>query len=137
MNTEPIKIEGLAQFSRALRKIDNEAPKALRVINNQAAEIVLNTALPWVPHKTGRARASMVLRSTRTDARITEGGNKAPHMPWLDFGGRVGIRKTVERPFRKTGRFIYVAYDAKREAVSDVIYRGLARLIVESGLEVE
>jgi hypothetical protein len=137
MNTDPIKIDGLAPFVRNLRKLDGELPKALRVINNEAADIVLDAARPGVPYKSGAAQRSMVARSTRTETRIAAGGKKAPHYPWLDFGGSVGPRKSVHRDFLKKGRYLYVAYDAKRAEVSEVLFKGLIRVAESAGLAVE
>ncbi|MDM4721158.1 HK97 gp10 family phage protein [Micromonospora sp. WMMA1363] len=85
-----IAVLGLRDLSRRLRKIDGEAAKQLRIVFNEAAEIVVSDARPKVPKRTGRAAGSLKMRSTRTAVRIAMGGPRAPYYPWLDFGGRVG-----------------------------------------------
>ena len=58
-------------------------------------------------------------------ARIEAGGSKVPYYPWLDFGGRVGRRKSVHRPFLKDGRYIYDAFNRHRDDFIDVMREGL------------
>lgn len=134
---EPIKIDGLAAFSRNLRKLDSELPKGLRVALNDAANVVVDYAKPKVPRRTGRAQASIKARSTRTAVRVVGGGNRVPYYPWLDFGGRVGRRRSVKRPFLKEGRYIYAGYFAKTAEFEDVLLRGLLGVAKSAGIEVE
>src|SRR6266516_6672861 len=96
---EAIRIDGLAEFTRNLRKLDAEVPKALRVALNGCAEIVLGYARPRVPSRSGRAASTLRARSTRTAVRVSAGGRRAPYYPWLDFGGRVGRHKKTRRAF--------------------------------------
>lgn len=133
---EPIKVEGLADFSRNLRKLDNDLPKALRVAHNQVAQIVVNWAQPKVPRKTGRAAQSIKAKSTRTESRVQGGSARAPYYPWLDFGGRVGRKKSVKRPFIKGGRYIYAGLDANREQLTEVLTKSLLDVARQAGVEV-
>ena len=73
-----ISIEGLAEFDRGLRKLDAEAPKQLRIALDGAADLLVKRARPRVPSRSGNARASMKAQSTRTSARVSVGGRKAP-----------------------------------------------------------
>jgi hypothetical protein len=134
--TEPIKVEGLALLARQLRKLDKDAPKALRLVHNEAAQLVVATAIPNVPSKTGRARATLKARSTRTESRAQGGSTRAPYYPWLDFGGRVGIRKSVRRPFTSDGRYLYPAYVKRRADVLELLETALLELCREHGLDV-
>ena len=61
---------GPAQFSRALRKLDADAPKGLRLAFNEAAEVVVARVRPKIPKRTGRAARSLKAKSTRTQARV-------------------------------------------------------------------
>ena len=56
--TEAIKIDGLNEFVRNLKKLDADLPKTLRVGFNDAAQIIVDYAKPKVPHKSGRAAGS-------------------------------------------------------------------------------
>lgn len=137
MTTEPIKIEGLAEFSRNLRKLDNDLPKQLRVALNEATETVAGRARQQVPARTGRARRSVVARSTRTAARIQGGSQRVPYYPWLDFGGRVGRNRSVNRPFLAKGRYIYKAYDDHRAEFVAALERALLKAAASAGIQVD
>lgn len=133
---DPIKIEGLAEFSRSLRKLDAELPKGLRLAGNEAAQIVVDWAVARVPRKTGRAAQSIKARSTRTEARVVGYGAQVPYGPWLDFGGRVGRAKSVKRPFIKSGRFIYPGYSNNADQIHEVLVKALLRVAESADLAV-
>lgn len=114
--TEAIKITGLNEFVKNLKSLDRDLPKAVRKAFNEAADVVVADARPRVPRRSGRAQRSVRSRSTQTAARVVGGGNKAPHYPWLDFGGRVGKGQSVRRPFKRDGRYIYRSYFEKKSS---------------------
>jgi hypothetical protein len=132
-----IKVDGLQQFSRALRRVDADAPKELRVIGNDAANIVAGHARPRVARKSGRAQRSIKASSTRTLSRVKGGGPRQPYYPWLEFGGRVGRKRSVKRRFIKSGRYIYPAYASKRAYVQARLTVGLTRLAERQGWDVK
>lgn len=132
-----IRIDGLAEFSRNLRKIDNDLPKALRIAMNEAAKVVVDYAQPQVPRRSGRAARSIRAKSTRTAVRISAGGARVPYYPWLDFGGKVGKAKSVKRPFYKEGRYIYVGLRVKREEFTTILERALLNVVRSAGVEVD
>jgi len=135
---EAIRIDGLAQFSRNLRKLDSDLPKALRVALNDVAGLVITDARPQIPRRTGRAQASVKPRSTRTAVRVAAGGTRAPYYPWLDFGGRVGPRKSVRRAFLEEGRYLYRSYFRMKAAgdLQEALESALLRVARQAGLEV-
>lgn len=133
---EAIRVRGLAEFSRALRKMDADRSKQLRLALNESAGIIVDWAKPRVPVRTGAARRSLKAASTRTLARVSGGGSKAVYFGWLDFGGRVGRKNSVVREFRKHGRYIYQGYYANRNQFADVLESNLRRLARNAGLEV-
>lgn len=135
--TEPIRIDGLTQFVRSLRKLDAELPKAVRLALNAAADVIVGEARPRIPVRTGRAARSVKAQSTRTAVRVVGGGPKVPYYSWLDFGGRVGRNRSVARPFRKEGRYIYAAYFDSRAKVAAVLERELAAVVRSAGLETD
>lgn len=136
--TDPIKIEGLNEFVRNLKKIDNDLPKMVRVAFNDAADVVVTDARPRVPRRSGKARKSVRSRSTRTAARVSGGGKRAPHYPWLDFGGRVGKGKSIKRPFKTEGRYIYRSYYEARDSgeFERVMVKALIGVVESAGIEV-
>lgn len=133
---EPIQVEGLAEVRRALRAMDTNLAKALRVAANKAAQVVVEDAQRRTPRRSGRAAGSIKARSTQTAARVVSGGPRAPHMPWLDYGGRVGANRAVHRPFIKEGRYVYPALADNREKVAEVFRTEVIAASTDAGLEV-
>jgi hypothetical protein len=136
MSTPMIKVDGLAEFQKSLRQMDANLPKQLRVMLNSAVTVVIDWAVPKIPRRTGRAARSVKAKSSQREARASMGGRAAPWMPWLDFGGRVGPDKSVERPFITRGRYLYPGLEATHEDVQKIMESGLAALATGAGLEV-
>lgn len=134
---EPITVEGLKEFSRALRKLDNDLPKALRLAHNEAAEIIVDYTKSRVPRKTGRAAGTVKAKSTRTESRVSEGSKSVPYVAWLDFGGRVGRNRSVRRPFVQEGRYLYPALSANRDEFARLLTEKLVEVARQAGLEVD
>jgi HK97 gp10 family phage protein len=137
--SEAIKIEGLNEFVRNLKKLDTDLPKAVRKAFNTAADVVVDDARPSIPKRTGKAQASVRAQSTQTEARVKGGGKKAPWYPWLDFGGRVGRKKSVKRAFLKEGRYIYAAYFKNRDSgkFEEVMTGALVAVVEGAGIGVD
>lgn len=133
---EPLKISGLREFQRALKDMDGESQKKLRLVLNEAAAAVVGGASRRVPRRTGRAAASIRATSSQREARVMGGSSKVPYYGWLDFGGRVGRKKATRRPVVKGGRYMYPAYAANAEAIGKALQRRLAELAQEAGLGV-
>lgn len=134
---DPIKIEGLVEFQRNLKTLDANLPKVLRIAHNQGAQIVVNWAQPRVAMKTGRAKASVKARSSQRESKVQGGSTRVPWYAWLDFGGSVGRKRSVKRPFLKGGRYIYAGWDATREDVHQALLAALLDVAREAGVEVE
>lgn len=134
---DPIKIDGLAAFTRSLRKLDADAPKALRVAMNDAAQVVVDWARPRVPRRSGRAARSLRVASTGKAVRVRAGGARAPYYPWLDFGGRTGRGRAIRRPFRREGRYLWAGYSAKSDEVRRITERALLDAAQRAGVEVD
>ncbi|MFG3709480.1 HK97 gp10 family phage protein [Micromonospora sp. NPDC047730] len=136
MIVEPIRIEGLAALNRSLKRLDAEAPKGLRLAHNEAANIVVDEARRRIPSVSGRARASVKARSTRTASRVSAGSKRAPYVPWLDYGGEGRVAgRPGKREFRKGGRYVYPAFHDKRDEFTRVLERSLSGAVAAAGLE--
>lgn len=133
---ETIKVQGLREFQQALREMDGESQKKLRVVLNRAADLVVNEATPKIPSKSGKARKSVKAMSSQREVRVKGGGAKVPYYPWLDFGGNAGPNKRISRPFKQKGRYIYPAWDDVRPKALEALQEGLVELAKEAGLEV-
>ncbi|TDB71816.1 HK97 gp10 family phage protein [Micromonospora sp. 15K316] len=135
---EPIRIEGLNAINRALRRIDAEAPKGLRLAHNEAANIVVDTARRKMPRRSGRAQAAVKARSTRTATRVSAGSSRAPYVPWLDYGGEGRVKgRPAYRTFEKGGRYVYPAFHERHGDVQKALEDGLLTVIRAAGLEVD
>jgi hypothetical protein len=136
MATEAVKVDGLAQFIRAVKRLDSDLPKMNRQAMNSAADIVLDYARPRIPRRTGRAASTLKAKSTQTAVRVVAGGRRAPWYPWLDFGGKVGRNKSVERPFYKEGRYLYPALRERRAEFVQALTGALVDTARSAGLDV-
>lgn len=134
---DPIKIDGLAAFTRNLRRLDADLPKTLRVAMNDAAQVVVDWARPRVPRRSGRAARSLRVASTGRAVRVRAGGARVPYYPWLDFGGRVGRSRSIRRPFRREGRYLWAGYSSNRDEVRRVTERALLDAARSAGVEVD
>lgn len=134
-----VTIKGLNEFTKSLKKMDADLPKAVRLAGNKAADLIVTEARPRVPLGPGRgghARSSVKAKSTRTAARVSGGGKRYPYYGWLDFGGRVGRNRSVNRPFLKDGRYIWRAFANNRDKIVDVLESSLVDIAKDAGLDV-
>lgn len=131
-----IQVAGLREFQAQLRSMDGALPRQLRLTLNTAAQVVIDYAEPRFPRRSGRAAGSLRARSSQRLARVALGGRRAPYAPWLDFGGRVGPRRSVARPYLKDGRFVYKGLAVRRPEITEVMSTGLTQLARDAGLEV-
>lgn len=137
VETPPIRIEGLAEFQRRLRGMDRDLPKALRVAMNKAGQLVVDTAKPRVPQRTGRAAASIRVVSTRTESRVRGGGARVPYYAWLDFGGSVGRGGATKRAFYKSGRYLWAAFAelSGDNRIQEILDEALGEVARSAGIE--
>jgi len=134
---EPIKITGLREFQRALKTMDGESQKQLRVVLNQAAATVVGGASRRVPRRSGRAAASVRAQSSQREAKVVGGSSKASYYGWLDFGGTIGRNKSVHRRFIRSGRYMYPSYSANADSIHTALSDALAELAEKAGLKVD
>ena len=123
-----MQVRGLRELRGALRDIEKSLGPELRKGLNEVAEIVLDTARPLVPTRSGKARTSLKAGSTEKAVQIKAGGTKAPYWAWLDFGGKVGRSKSVRRRFEPEGRFIYPTLRKRSADIEDKFYEVIDRV---------
>lgn len=137
MIIKPIEIEGLREFQAALKQMDGESQKQIRVALNSVADVVTQGAARRVPTRTGAAKASLKSQSSQREAKVLGGSKKVPYYGWLDFGGRVGRNRSVKRPFVRSGRYLWPTVAANRTTLTAALQEALVRLARDAGLEVE
>jgi hypothetical protein len=131
---DPIKVRGLRDFQAALKAMDGESQKQLRIVLNTVSESVAAGARRRVPRKTGKAAASIKVASSQREARIKAGGAKAGYYPWLDYGGK--LPQGGRRPFVPQGRHLYPTYHAQKDSIGPALEKALTDLARSAGLEV-
>lgn len=131
---DPIRIQGLREFQSALRYAEDGLQKELRAVFNDAAGIVVGGARPRLPRDSGALAASLRATSGQRNATVTLGKAKTPYAGWIEFGGRVGRKRSVSRPFIKAGRTLYPTVRRREDDIRDVMAEGLTRLADRAGL---
>ncbi|HEV2784699.1 MAG TPA: hypothetical protein VGX25_35390 [Actinophytocola sp.] len=134
---DPIKVDGLTEFVRALKRIEGTHPKAMRLAFNETGKIIVSWAQPRVARKSGRAARSIRATSTPQHGKVSGYGARVPYGPWLDFGGRVGKKRSVRREFIPSGRYIYPGYAANVDQIEDELLGQLVAVVEQAGLAVE
>jgi|GEM_PF-6174716 hypothetical protein len=120
-----VKVVGLKELRRDLRKIDPKLQKELGVATKRAAEFIAKDARDRVPQQTGRTSKSIRVtlggkhygRVATNSAFIVGGKKQVPFYGWLDFGSRTPVRGQPRSvgPWKGSGqgpskgRFIYPA----------------------------
>jgi hypothetical protein len=132
-----VTVDGLKQFNRALRKLDADLPKGLRLALNGCSDFLIAKTVPQIPKRSGAAARSLKARSTRTSVRIGVGGRAAPYYPWLDFGGKTGRHKSVVRPFFTEGRYLYPTLRRNRSEFAKILEGALVDVARGAGLDVD
>lgn len=132
-----VRIEGIREVAAALRGVSKEASKELRLGMKGIAEMVATDARGRVPRRSGKAASSIKARGTNRGAAITEGSARAPHMPWLDYGGstKAGGGR-VRRQFVPGGRYLYPAIGANSVEIGQKAQDLIADLVQKHNLTV-
>lgn len=134
---ERIEVVGLREFRARLRALDRTAPRQLRVVQNKAAKIVVDHAVPRVPRRTGKAAGSIRAASTQSATRVAGGGARVPYYGWLDFGGTINkhTANPTHREHIHKGRYIWAAFADHREEILRKLDDGLKQAARDAGLD--
>ncbi len=142
-----IRVVGLAALNRALKELDDKvAGDGLKAALLGIADKVAGKARRDVPSVSGKAAGSIQPHSTSRGASITFGGQAAPHMPWLDFGGSVsrGHQRgpnmgAIHRDWKGKpvgeGRYVYPAISGEREATIVAVEEAIVEAARAAGFE--
>jgi hypothetical protein len=135
--TDSIKVTGIREFQKSLRAMGADLPKQVRVVLNEAGQLIVGYDQQHMPRRSGRAIASVKARSSQREARVAIGGARAAYVPWLDFGGE-GRRpgRPGRRPFLREGRYTYKGLRVHRDDITQIMADGLTELAKSAGLDV-
>lgn len=106
-----IKVEGLKELQREIRRIeDTELKKKLRESNKAAAQLVADEAQSTVPRRSGRLAKTIKAKGGQRDGTVKAGtGARVPYAAPIHFGWRA--RNISPQPF------LYEAQDKRRNEV--------------------
>ena len=127
---DPIKITGLSEVQRNLRKLSTDALDLNKTefleTNKQVAEIVINETKKYVPFLTGALAAAIRNASTKKSAKVRAGNAAVPYAGPIHFGW----------PSRsiKPQTFLYEAIDARKSEVANRYAELVSDLIVKYDL---
>ena len=121
----------VSELQTALRDVSDEIGDLVRSLMEDIAKDVATDARNRVPHRTGRAAASYKALGTEISF-----GDGVPYVPWLEFGGRVGRKESVKRPYKPKGRYVYPAIAENAADVAEKI-DSLIEQVTGGFLEVE
>lgn len=137
MSDSKIRISGLREFQRELRAAGAALPRKIRVVLNEAGQLIVDYDQAQMPRRTGRAVGSVKLRSSQRLAQVAIGGQRAAYTPWLDFGGEGRVAgRPPPRTFIKEGRYTYKGLRLHRDEITEIMEKGLVALGAEAGLEI-
>lgn len=132
-----VSIHGVAEISRAMRRLESTAPRALKGAIDEAADFLVTAIRGEVPRLHGAAAGSVRAQQTGKGVKIRAGGSRAPYYPWLDFGGRVGRKKRTVRPYIGDGRYIFPTLAARHDAFMQTLNDAVVQALRDAGLEVD
>lgn len=127
---DPIKITGLSEVQRNLRKLSTDALDLNKTefleTNKQVAEIVINETKKYVPFLTGALAAAIRNASTKKSAKVRAGNAAVPYAGPIHFGW----------PSRsiKPQTFLYEAIDARKSEVANRYAELVSDLILKYDL---
>ena len=127
---DPIKITGLSEVQRSLRKLSSDALDLNKTefleTNKRVAEIIINESKKYVPVRSGALAAAIRNASTKKSAKVRAGSAAVPYAGPIHFGW----------PSRsiKPNTFLYEAIDARRAEVANRYAELVSDLIVKYDL---
>lgn len=115
---EQVRVEGLRELQRDLRRVDTGLPRELRQAGLAAAEVVAQQARVLVPVRSGRLQRTIKARAQQRGASVKAGTAKTvPYAGVTEFGGAVpagsGTAHHTPRPF------MYPALEQSRDRAID------------------
>lgn len=137
MSETRVVVDGLRELNKALKSASDDAALEMKRAMHDIAESVIADVRPRVPHRTGKSAQSYKARSGVKGASVAFGGSRTPHVPWLEFGGRVGRGKSVSRTVIRGGRYLYPAIADNMEDVAERVADVVNDITANYGFQVE
>lgn len=143
-----VRVTNLAQFSKALKRVDTELVSDLKDELAAIATPIASEVRAKVPQRSGSAAGSVKTRATMRGAAIVAGGKQAPYFQWLDFGGSTGrghrpgvaFSGSIKRKWMGlpsgSGRYVYPTISAHKADTKTALGKAIAKAGRAAGFEV-
>lgn len=134
-----IRAEGDAELAAKLKRAARATPDAVKQIGLDIADMIAAFArrkVPIGPGRGGHVKSSIEGKVRRNLPVVDGGGPGWPYYGWLEFGGRVGINRSVFREKEPDGRYIVPTVVERRAQIDDLMREGLHDLMRRHGIEV-
>lgn len=122
-----LKIEGLREVQRDLRKLSEATKKEMKATHQKAAEIVVGESKKYVPVRTGALANSIRAAATMRGGRVRVGSASVPYAGPIHFGWPA--RRIKPQPF------IYEALDPRRNEIAQLYAERIGQLIDKYDLD--
>ena len=131
-----IQVRGIRELDRAFRQVsDGVDDDGLKSAFLEIATSVSTDAASMYPFLRGAASGSVKARASRSRASIAFGGRAAEYAPWLDFGGRVGRNRSIQRELVKGGRYVYPTIAKHRAEIGRKVDDAIESLARRAGFD--
>jgi hypothetical protein len=134
-----IRVTGDEELRRRLIAARRALPDGVDEIALDVADLMALYArrkVPLGPGRGGHVRKTLVGQLAGGVATVQGGDAAHPYYGWLEFGGHVGIHRSVAREKVPDGRYIYPTLRERRAEIDDQMSHGLAELIERHGIRV-
>lgn len=121
-----MRIEGFNKTMRALNRAGAET-QDMKTLMHTLGSLVVKTARPLTPHKTGRLTSSIRAGRGKTKAVVTAGRKSIPYAGVQHYGWPAHhIKSTM---------FLVKALEAKNEEIVRTLVKGIGEICTKLGLE--
>lgn len=134
-----IRVYGDRELIRKLESIEHRLPEEVRSIGGDVADMIAIYAkrkVPTGPGRNGHVRSSLRGELAGVTPIVKGGGPSFPYYGWLEFGGHVGINRSVAREKIPDGRYIVPTVRERRHEIEDQMSHGLQELCDRHGIVV-
>ena len=119
-----IRVQGLDEIRRGLRRLNSELPKELTRIHKKAANVVADAARARAPRRSGRLAGSIKPQAGQRYARVAAGRKAVPYAGPIHFGWP--RRNIAPQPF------LTDSVEAHAPKILDGYLRELTDLVAEA-----
>lgn len=134
-----IQLIGDKAFQKQIKGAARALPEETKKIGLDIAEMIAaftRRKVPIGPGRNGHVRNTIVGK-IRRNLPVVDGGDLAhPYYGWLEFGGHVGIDRSVFREKEPDGRYIVPTTVERRAQIDEMMHDGIETMMRRYGIEV-